>query len=203
MTGGPVKNQGWSAEAKSQRKGCFWTLVLLNTCYHCPLSFPILPSNNLHLIHSSELLLKMTVYRSLTTFRLTGGRQKKYFSPFHFSRKKLDPFSAPGISQTQGLNLHLLHYREILFHWTIGKPQSLYCIGKEVPSGFSVTQKNFLANPVDMHKWGEQHACQVFTQFFRMGVIKASFEMSPIELLTRTDSFSWLWSDILCTKKSF
>lgn len=147
MTGGPVKNQGWSAEAKSQRKGCFWTLVLLNTCYHCPLSFPILPSNNLHLIHSSELLLKITVYRSLTTFRLTGGRQKKYFSPFHFSRKKLDPFSAPGISQTQGLNLHLLHYREILFHWTTRETPKFVLHWQRSSIGFFCNTEKLFGQP--------------------------------------------------------
>lgn len=202
MTGGPVKNQGWWAEAKSQRKGCFWSLVLLNTCYHCPLSFPILPSNNLHLMHSSELLPYddcAWITDHIPSYR---RQEKEIFFPLstlvgkswtHFLRQGS---SRPGdwtyISYTIG---------RFFSTEPLGKPQSLYGIGQEVPLGFSVTQINFLANPVDMHKWTEQHACHVFTQFFRMSMIKASFEVSPIELLTRTVSCSWLWSDILCSKK--
>ena len=92
---------------------CFWTpaTTALSHFQYCPAIISIW-------CIALNYFLKMTVRRSLSTFRLTGGRQKKYFSPFHFSRKKLDPFSTPGISQTQGLNLYLLHYREILFHWT-------------------------------------------------------------------------------------
>ena len=73
------------------------------------------------------------------------------------------PFPSPGIFLTQGLNPHLLHYRQIIYHWATRQAPiiSLFC------------DKN-------------HDTCQFlfFCEFFSIGTVKITIELWHTKLFT-------------------